>query len=127
MAQLALGVPAPAVEVAVARQGEDVVRAAEDLHDRALALADLRTLEMLDSAEVVQTLVDDVGMAEIAVDTVAARVHAARRVQQNGDFLALRKARISTSPTAMSTTSVASASFRRVGVVINFFSIPELS
>ena len=90
MAQLALGVPAPAVEVAVARQGEDVVRAAEDLHDRALALADLRTLEMLDSAEVVQTLVDDVGMAEIPVDAVAARVHAARRVQQNGDFLALR-------------------------------------
>lgn len=82
---------------------------------------------MLDSTEVVETLVHDVGMAEIAVDAVAARVHAARGVQQNGDFLALRKARICTSPTAMSTTSVASASFRRVGVVINFFSIPELS
>lgn len=90
MAQFALGVPAPAVEVAVARQGQDVVRAAEDLHDGAFALADLRTLEMLHSTEVVETLVDDVRMAEIAVDAVAARVHAARCVQQNGDFLALR-------------------------------------
>lgn len=113
--------------MAVARQSENVVRTAEDLHDRAFALADLRTLEMLHATEVVQTLVHDVRMAQIPVNAVAARVDAARGVQQNGDFLPLRKARNCTSPTAMSTTSVASTSFRGVGVVINFFSNPELN
>ena len=83
MAQLALRVPAPAVEVPVPRQRQHVVRAAEDLHDRTLALADLRALEVLHAAEVVQALVHDVRVAQVAVDPVAARIYAARRVEQD--------------------------------------------
>ena len=87
MAQLAIAVLAPAVQMAVLCEREDVVSTARDGCENALALADLSALEEIDATEVVERLVHNVLVAQHAGRAVTAGVQTTRGIQSDGDVL----------------------------------------
>ena len=87
MAQLAIAVLTPAVQMAVLCEREDVVSTARDGCENALALADLSALEEIDATEVVERLVHNVLVAQHAGRAVTAGVQTTRGIQSDGDVL----------------------------------------
>lgn len=89
MTKLTLVVASPTVQMSSTGDGEHVVGGADNLHDRSLSLANLAALEEIHTAEMIQALVDNILMTQLAVVSVSASVHTSLVVHKNRCILHL--------------------------------------